>query len=104
MGFIMGFFNLRIVESGCSRDQTDREAGLLTSKQNLRVWIKTWSEILEAATHKMKFVQQSLDYSPSTDDALTYLRETHGWRPDNIVAASDNSLGEVDNSLVWRPR
>jgi hypothetical protein len=54
------------------------------------VWVKTWAEILEAANHRLKFVQQSLDYSPSTDQALDYLRETHEkYLPEILTVTPD---------------
>jgi hypothetical protein len=70
------------------RNQSDRADGLLVVQDRLRVWVKTWGELIEAADHRMKFVQQALDYAPSTDDALRYLRETHEkYLPDNLAPA-----------------
>lgn len=59
------------------RNQTDRKDGLLVVHDRYRVWIKTWAEIIESAKHRLKFVQQAMDFAPSAEDALLYLRETH---------------------------
>jgi hypothetical protein len=69
------------------RNQSDREGGLLVVQDRLRVWVKTWAEVLQSAEHRMKFVQQALDVDPSTEDALKYLNDTHEkYLPDNLKA------------------
>ena len=45
--------------------------------EGIRVWALTWGEVISAAQHRMRFVQQGLNYHPSADPALEYLRRTH---------------------------
>jgi hypothetical protein len=67
------------------RNQSDREPGLLVVQDRLRVWVKTWAEIIQSAEHRMKFVQKALNYSPSSDEALKYLQLTHEkYLPDSL--------------------
>lgn len=55
-----------------------REPGLLEGSENApRIWLKTWSEIIDDAKHRLKFFEKSLNYAASSDSALSYLRETH---------------------------
>jgi Histidine kinase-, DNA gyrase B-, and HSP90-like ATPase len=39
-----------------------------------RVWVKTWSEILEDCRRRLKFHRDNLDHDPSIDHAVDYLR------------------------------
>jgi hypothetical protein len=75
------------------RNQSDREGGLLVVQDNLRVWVKTWAEVMQAAEHRMKFVQQALDVDPSSDDALKYLQDTHEkYLPEHLLVQVPTSL------------
>jgi hypothetical protein len=44
---------------------------------NLRVWARTWGEIIEDAKHRLKFVRSQLEYHPDADQALAFLREKY---------------------------
>lgn len=59
--------------------QSQRQPGLthLSEDGRTRVWAKTWAEILGAAKHRHKFVQDALRYTPGAEEALAYLREVH---------------------------
>jgi hypothetical protein len=68
------------------RNQSNRESGVVVQVDKFRVWVKTWAEIIDAAEHRLKFVQRALDYAPSTEDALNYLRETHEkYLPEHLL-------------------
>jgi hypothetical protein len=43
----------------------------------VRVWAKTWGQIIDDAEHRLKFVRRHLDYDPSAQDAFKYLRAKH---------------------------
>lgn len=59
--------------------QHQRPPGLIASYEDdhVRVWAKTWGEIIEDADHRLKFVQEHLGYDPSAQQAFRYLRERH---------------------------
>jgi hypothetical protein len=59
------------------RDQNGRSDGLIYQRDNLRIWVKTWSELIGTCQHRLKFVRHALDYAPSHDQAIEYLRATH---------------------------
>ncbi|WP_022930015.1 ATP-binding protein [Patulibacter americanus] len=46
----------------------------------VRVWVKTWGEILHDAEHRLKFVKKKLGYDPGEVEALAYLRREHDER------------------------
>lgn len=47
----------------------------------VRVWIKTWAQIISAAKHRHKSIQNSLRYNPDSEDAIAYLQEVHAKLP-----------------------
>lgn len=59
------------------RNSEDRPYGQITRADGLRIWVFTWAEIIEAAQHRLKFVKRNLEYHPTADQALAYLRATH---------------------------
>jgi hypothetical protein len=60
------------------RHSNNRPQGLIMDTEDgIKVWALTWGEVINAAQHRMKFVQQHLDYHPSAEPALEYLRRTH---------------------------
>jgi Histidine kinase-, DNA gyrase B-, and HSP90-like ATPase len=59
------------------RRSDDRAPGLLMNSGGIRVWVKTWAEIIESANHRLKFVKEHLGYEPDQQRALEYLRVTH---------------------------
>jgi hypothetical protein len=59
------------------RRSKDRPFGQIMNVDGIRVWAMTWGEVIDAALHRLKFVRQHLDYQPSADEAMRYLRETH---------------------------
>ncbi|MFF1969558.1 hypothetical protein ACFVW5_39195 [Streptomyces sp. NPDC058232] len=44
----------------------------------VRVWVRTWSEILREAKQRLEFVKDGIDHNPSLEQALDYLRTRHG--------------------------
>ncbi|AWI27343.1 hypothetical protein [Streptomyces tirandamycinicus] len=44
----------------------------------VRVWVRTWSEILREAKQRLEFVKNGIDHNPSLEQALEYLRHRHG--------------------------
>lgn len=59
------------------RESENRPFGLIMDAKGIRVWVLTWGDVLDAAKHRLKFVRQHLDYQPSAQQALDYLRATH---------------------------
>jgi hypothetical protein len=69
--------------------QFQRDPGLasVTEDGKVRVWIKTWAQVIGDAEHRHKFVQAALQYAPGAEDALAYLREVHAkFLPPELAA------------------
>ena len=64
-----------------ARDMTNKEGfppGMYhQSKAGLRVWAIPWAEVIENANHRLKFVQEKLNYLVSGEDAIAYLRNAY---------------------------
>lgn len=41
------------------------------------IWAKTWSQIIDDCEHRLRFVQEKLDYRSTQDAGVTYLRRQH---------------------------
>jgi hypothetical protein len=59
------------------RESDNRPFGQIMNAKGIRVWALTWGEVMDAALHRLKFVQQHLNYQPGAGQALDYLRKTH---------------------------
>ena len=57
--------------------QTGRPAGQVFKDGNVEVWCKTWSEIIDSAKARLKFVEDHLQTNIDRDHSLKYLRETY---------------------------
>lgn len=44
---------------------------------NMTIWTKTWSEVIEECTARLKFFQDRLNYNASQSSGRKYLRETY---------------------------
>lgn len=65
--------------------QKDRERGLLFEPDlpgaphaKVRVWVRTWGEIIEDARRRLSYFQDQLEHDPSFEEARDYLRRNHG--------------------------
>lgn len=60
-------------------NQRDKPKGQIhdSSKHNITVWVKTWSEIISNARAKLQFINQHLEYKVNQDSSKKYLEEMH---------------------------
>jgi hypothetical protein len=61
------------------REQTHLPHGVVHSSKSYKITVRTWSEIIGAARHRLKFVQQSLQYESTRDTGLAYLRSRYAY-------------------------
>lgn len=88
--------------------QRDRPRGLVFEPDmksapdtNVRVWVRTWGEIIEDCRRRLSFFQERLQHDPSLDEARAYLARQHGevipqGLFDEESTAPDS--GEIDNA------
>ncbi|KAB7744156.1 histidine kinase [Nostocoides sp. F2B08] len=65
--------------------QRDRPRGLVfepdlpsAPETKVRVWVRTWSEIIEDCRRRLALFQERLQHDPSIDEAREYLSRVHG--------------------------
>lgn len=60
-------------------NQRDRPAGLVynDAEQNITVWAKTWSEVINDARTRLRFVNKHLAYEANRESSKQYLQKTH---------------------------
>lgn len=58
--------------------QPHRPSGQIANWGNVRVWAKTWAEIVEDCEVRLHYYREHLDHDPSTVHAQEYLNRAHG--------------------------
>jgi hypothetical protein len=59
------------------RNQTGLPFGYIQRTDRHRVQVRTWSEVINDARHRLKFVERSLNYRATHDGGVEYLRSKH---------------------------
>jgi hypothetical protein len=61
------------------RRSSGRPFGLVfdDADKHIRIWVKTWGEIIQAAEHRLKYVKAQLGVSADQRTALEYLKQLH---------------------------
>jgi hypothetical protein len=57
--------------------QSDRPVGVVFQASGIRVWVKTWAQLIDDCSQRLKFVQDNFEVQSTRDDALAYLRRTY---------------------------
>jgi hypothetical protein len=88
--------------------QENREPGEVYRSDNLRVWAVPWSQIIQDARHRLKFVQEALDFMASKDAAFAYLRRQHPGhsmqsKDSDRTQMTDAGTNRSDRSLTIHP-
>lgn len=75
--------------------QQNRPEGLAWDVEGLRIWVKTYGQLVQDARHRLKFVQAKLEYEPERDEALDYLRRFHArYLPPSLLKTSETAMSE----------
>jgi hypothetical protein len=90
------------------RRQRGRPFGLVYEPDDapIQVWIKTWSEVIEDAEHRMKFFQSALNLQATRDQGVEYLRKRHAEFVPTTLRGGDavqSDAGEIDDEEVVVP-
>jgi hypothetical protein len=79
--------------------QKDRARGLAFEPDlpsapdtKVRVWVRTWSEIIEEAKRRLSYFKDGLNHDPSLEHALDYLAREHAdVIPQHLLAEDDSA-------------
>lgn len=87
--------------------QTGREPGVTLQTDtplNMVVRALPWAHIIRNAKHRLQFVKESLDYDPSTEAGLDYLRTRHAqYLPTIVLNASAVAGSEAREPVTEEP-
>lgn len=75
-------------------NQRDQPKGriFVDADQNITVWIKEWSEIINDARSRLHFVNKQLAYQADTDSAKNYLNKAHKkYIPTKMIQENDEA-------------
>lgn len=67
------------MDSSVKRDanQPNQPPGLVTTWNNIRIWAKTWSQLVEENEFKLRYFKESLEYDASKEHAIDYINRSH---------------------------
>lgn len=87
------------------RTQRGRSRGLAFEPElagaphaKVRVWVKTWGELIQEATRRLSYFQESLQHDASLADAREYLTRIHGdVIPEGLLKSGASDYDEEDH-------
>lgn len=79
------------------RIQTNLPFGVVQQSQKYKIEVRQWAEIISDAEHRLKFVQDSLQYESNKDKGLEYLRDAYATYLPELIDGED---GDVDDGSI----
>ncbi len=65
--------------------QQHRPQGLAIDTPNVKIWVKTWAQVIDSAKARMRFFQEALQFEVTEGSTLTHLREMYdAFLPDAL--------------------
>ncbi len=81
------------------RNQTGLPFGYIQRTPKYSVQVRTWSEVINDARHRLKFVERGLNYRATHDDGVEYLQKTHSkYLPESLTKGSTGSPSDSTSS------
>jgi hypothetical protein len=79
--------------------QTNRPRGVLyqDEEQNITIWVKSWSQIIDDCKRRLQFFQDKLNYQPDRDSSLAHLRKTYAKYLSELFASDEAKSDDSDN-------
>lgn len=70
--------------------------------QNITIWVKTWSQLIQENKHKLKFVQEKLNYNIDKEDALEHFRNAYAEYTKGLILETEDEkkTGEPEEALI----
>jgi hypothetical protein len=61
------------------------------------IWVKTWGQVIQEGEARLQFVKERLDYDPSHQAGLEYIRKTHSeYLPSVLKNEPESEGGEAE--------
>ena len=77
--------------------QANRPPGVLYQADDLQltVWVKTWGQIFEEASARMRFFEERLGYTPDRDASLQHLKDTYAQHVGELFAKAESQQADA---------
>jgi len=56
-----------------------------TKKQDITIWLKTWSELIAENKHRLEFIRDKLNYNIDKEQALDHLKKTYSAYIEGVI-------------------
>jgi hypothetical protein len=86
-------------------NQTGRPTGLLSEPEgySMRIWVKTWGQIIEGCRARLRFFQEKLNYIADEDSGLEYLRRVHEKYLPKEISERESARPAVSANKAMKP-
>jgi hypothetical protein len=97
-GILSPFSNRFTSDAEMETRQTGRPRGLVAEYDDpkIRVWAKTWGQIIDDAEGRLTFYKRRLEYKANDVEALRYLRTVKSNYLSDEVKAKTGALDQTD--------
>lgn len=66
-----------------------------TRKQDITIWLKTWSELIADNKHRLEFIRDKLNYNIDKDQALDHLKKTYAEYIEGVIPDAEEKNEEI---------
>ena len=77
------------------RQQEHLPHGVVQNSKKYKIIVKTWAEIIGDASHRLKFVERSLQYESTRDKGLAHMRKEYA---DYLPATALGDIATVEQA------
>jgi hypothetical protein len=87
--------------SECSR--IENSAGLIYSKNNIEIYVKTWAQVLDENRARLQFFQERLEYQADKSSALAHLQEHYSNFLQGVLVTDEpaGDYGDKPSAQDW---
>ncbi len=76
--------------------QANREEGILLQTDGIVVWVKTWAQIIEECSGRLRFFQEKLEFGADQSSGIEYLKKMHAkYLPKDLQKEPQSQNGTV---------
>ncbi len=83
-------------------NQENRPAGLVEDSDGVRIWLRTWAQLINESRARLQMFQQQLDYSSDGGSALALLRRKHSERIPSVVSGAASPAADEEVTVPTR--
>jgi hypothetical protein len=69
-------------------------SGLIYQKGNIKIFVKSWAQVLDDNRSRLQFFQEKLEYQANKEEALEFLHERYSAFMKGVVDAADDVDGD----------